>query len=75
MASDWLPEQYGYGGRAVGHQEEGLNVDYAVTFGPLFTGASDAFTDILPLAIPVALLFVGLGIAIAVSRKFGIKTR
>jgi len=50
-------------------------MDYTVVFGPLFTGAYDAFQAILPLAIPVALLFVGLGIALSVSRKFGIKTR
>lgn len=50
-------------------------MDYAVIFGPLFTGAESAFEAVLPLAIPVALLFIGLGIVLAVGRKFGLKTR
>lgn len=50
-------------------------MDVAVLFGPLFTGAGTAFEDVVPLGIPIAILFVTLGIVIAVARKFGLKTR
>lgn len=50
-------------------------MDFGTLLAPLATGALAAFNDILPVAIPIAVGFAGLGIAIKVFGRFGIRTR
>lgn len=48
-------------------------MDWAVLLAPVGTGATDALADVLPIAIPVLVAFVGLGIALRVLGKFGVR--
>ena len=48
-------------------------VDYGVLMAPVATGATDAISAVLPIAIPVLVALAGLGIAIKVFGKFGVK--
>jgi hypothetical protein len=48
-------------------------MDWETLFAPVSTGALGAVTDILPVAIPVLVALVGIGIAIRVFGKFGVK--
>jgi len=50
-------------------------MDVDTLFGPLFTQTLAAGNDVVPLAIPVLVFFAVIGIVLAVTRKFGIKTR
>lgn len=47
--------------------------DWATLLGGVGTGATDAITAVLPLAIPVLVVLAGLGIALRVFGKFGVK--
>lgn len=48
-------------------------MDWAVLLAPVATGATDAISDVLPIAIPVLVALAGLGIAVRVFGKFGVK--
>lgn len=47
--------------------------DWGTLLGGVGTGATDAVTAVLPLAIPVLVVLAGLTIALRVFGKFGIK--
>lgn len=48
-------------------------MDWTELLGPVATGALAAFTAALPLVIPVMVALAGLGIALRVFGKFGIR--
>jgi hypothetical protein len=48
-------------------------IDVATLLGPVATGATDAITDVLPLAIPVLVALAAVSIGLGVFRKFGVK--
>jgi len=48
-------------------------MEFGTLLAPVATGATDAITDVLPIAIPVLVALAGLGIALGVFRKFGVK--
>lgn len=50
-----------------------LAPDWGTLLAGVGTGATDAATAVLPLAIPILVLLAGLGIAIRVFGKFGVK--
>lgn len=47
--------------------------DLGVLFAPAATGVTDTIVSILPVAIPVLVLLAGIGIALKVFGKFGIR--
>ena len=50
-----------------------LAVDYGTLLAPVATGATDAIAAVLPIAIPVLVALAGLGIALKVFGKFGVR--
>lgn len=48
-------------------------MDYGTLFGGVSTEALAAITDILPLGITVMVALVGIGLAIRVFAKFGVR--
>lgn len=48
-------------------------MDYGTLFGGVSTEALAAITDIIPLGITVMVALVGIGIAVRVFAKFGVK--
>jgi len=48
-------------------------MDFAVLFGPIATGALAAITAIIPIAVPVLVALVGIGVALRLFGKFGVK--
>lgn len=48
-------------------------VDYGTLLQPVATGATDAIAAVLPIAIPVLVALAGLGIALKVFGKFGVR--
>lgn len=48
-------------------------MDWGTLLAPVTTGATDAITDVVPLGILVLAALAGLGIALGVLRKFGVK--
>lgn len=48
-------------------------MDFGDLLAPVATGALGAITDVLPIAIPVLVALAGLGIALKVFGKFGIR--
>jgi hypothetical protein len=47
--------------------------DYGTLLAPVATGATDAITAALPIAIPVLVALAGLTIALKVFGKFGVR--
>lgn len=50
-----------------------LPIDYGTLLSGVGTGATDAITSVLPIAIPVLVALAALGIALKVFGKFGVK--
>ena len=48
-------------------------VDIGALFAPAATGATDTITSILPYGIGVFVLLAGIGIALKVFGKFGVR--
>ena len=48
-------------------------MDWGTLLADVGTGATDAIEAVLPIAIPVLVALAGLGIAIKVFGKFGLK--
>jgi len=48
-------------------------MDYGTLFGGVSTEALAAITDILPLGITVMVALVGIGLALRVFGKFGVR--
>lgn len=48
-------------------------MDYGTLFGGVSTEALAAITDVIPLGIAVMVALVGIGIAVRVFAKFGVK--
>jgi len=48
-------------------------MDFGTLLAPVATGATGAITDVLPIAIPVLVALAGIGIAVRVFAKFGVK--
>jgi hypothetical protein len=48
-------------------------IDIATLLGPVATGATDAISDTLPIAIPVLVALAAVSIGLNVFRKFGVK--
>lgn len=48
-------------------------MEWDTLLGPVATGALAAFTDVLPIAVPVVVALAGLGIALKVLGKLGVR--
>jgi len=48
-------------------------MDFGTLLAPVATGVTDTITDVLPIAIPVLVALAGIGIALKVFGKFGVK--
>jgi hypothetical protein len=49
--------------------------DWATLLAGVPTGVSSTISAVVPIAVPVMIALAGLSIAIAIFRKFGIRTR
>lgn len=48
-------------------------MEWGTLFSGVGTGATEAITDVLPVAIPVLVALAGIGIAVKVFGKFGLR--